>query len=287
MILAASYTSSGKFLADLEPASAYIEATETNFRRRSSVQGYCVACENIQVFAVSGGADFGPDYPNLREGLICPCGTKNRDRLMILASKADILGAERTVFFGAFSGWGDWAKRQRAAEVQFCEYLADPTTRGQEVVVEGALVRNEDLTQMTFENDYADVIVHQDVLEHIPDYEAAFRETYRVLKPGGKTIFTAPFFHTLSDTFVRARLLPDGELEHFAPEERHGDPLSPEGILAFYNFGWSLLDKVREAGFEDVQLHLLYSPELGMVSNGCPYPDANMLPVYISAVRPA
>lgn len=286
MIFAASYAASDAFLTDFEPVSADIEAIEVGLRAYPSARGYCVACEQMQAFVINGGPDFGPAYPNLREGLVCSCGAKNRDRLMILASKADILVGARTIFFGAFSSWADWARRNRGDRVEFCEYLPDHTTRGREVMVEGVSVRNEDLTAMTFSDGCADVIVHQDVLEHIPDYEAAFRETLRVLKPGGRTIFTAPFFHTLDNTFVRARLLPGGGLEHFAPEERHGDPLSPEGILAFYNFGWSLLEDIRRAGFEDVQLHILYSPELGIVSNGCPYPDANMLPVYISAVRP-
>lgn len=287
MILSASYSSSEAFRADIEAIDAYVRSTEENLRIRSVVPGYCVACEQVQIFTINAGPDFGPGYPNLREGMVCSCGAKNRDRLMILAGKADILAGDRTIFFGAFSCWADWATRHRGDRVEFCEFLPDPATRGQGVTIEGVSVRNEDLTKMTFGDEYANVIVHQDVLEHIPDYEAAFRETFRVLKPGGRTIFTAPFFHTLDDTFVRARLLPTGELEHFAPEERHGDPLASEGILAFYNFGWSLMEDVRRAGFEDVKLHILYSLELGMVSNGCPYPDINMLPVYISAVRPA
>jgi len=286
MILSASYSSADALRTDLEAAAEFIAAVETDLRGRAYAQGYCVACERVQNFAIDGGPDFGPGYPNLREGLVCPCGAKNRDRLMILASKAEILQADRTIFFGAFSGWAEWAKRHRGEHVQFCEYLADSDTRGDEVLVNGVNVRNEDLTEMTLADGSADLIVHQDVLEHIPSYGAAFKETLRVLKPGGRSIFTAPFFHCLNETFVRARILADGSLEHFAPEERHGDPLSPEGILSFYNFGWNLLDDLWAAGFVDVSLNILYSADLGLVSTGCPIPEANMMPVYISARKP-
>lgn len=286
MILSAAYSSADAFRADIEAVDAHIRSTEEALRTHSSALGYCVACEKVQAFAINAGPDFGPQYPNLREGLVCQCGAKNRDRLMILASRSDVLGGERTIFFGAFSGWANWAKRHRGDHVQFCEYLEDASSRGRDVVMNGVTVRNEDLTSMTFEDATADLILHQDVLEHVPDYRAGFRETLRVLKPGGRTIFTAPFFHEKSETFVRARVRPDGSLEHFAPEERHGDPLSAEGILAFYNFGWSLLDDVRAAGFVEVSLNMIYSADMGLVSTGCPIPEANMMPVYISAKKP-
>lgn len=285
MILAASYPSAEAFRADIDATEAYMRSTEDVLRLQSAVPGYCVACERLEVFTVDAGPDFGPGYPNLREGLVCPCGAKNRDRLMILASRSEILVAQRVIFFGALSGWASWARCHHGDRIQFCEYLEDASSRGQDVVTNGVTVRNEDLTSMTFDDEVADLIVHQDVLEHIPDYRASFRETYRVLKLGGQTIFTAPFFHERIETFVRASLRPDGSLEHFAPEERHGDPLSPDGILAFYNFGWSLLDEIRAAGFIEVTINMIYSGDMGLVSTGCPVSESNMMPVYISAKK--
>lgn len=268
---------------------ASIQATEGYFQSQQAVTGYCNVCGSVQALTISAGPDFGEGRPNLREGLVCPCGAKHRDRLMVMASQARLLAADRTLFFGALSGWADWARRARPDATVFCEYMADETTRGQEVLLPHTDLRvmNEDLTRLSFADASADLVVHQDVLEHIPDYRAALRETLRVLRPGGATVFTAPFFDVYDVGLTRAALRDDGSIEHFLPEERHGDPLSPEGILAFYNFGWDLLAAMREEGFQDVSATIIYAPDLGVVSNGCPTPDGNMLPIYIAGVRPA
>ena len=38
-----------------------------------------------------------------------------------------------------------------------------------------------------------DAVLSADVLEHVPDIDAALRETVRILKPGGKLLATFPF----------------------------------------------------------------------------------------------
>lgn len=289
MILLPSAASGALFRAEIADRRRWIAETEADIRGGDRAPIYCNICDRPQIAMVDGGPDFGPGYPNLREGLVCPCGAKNRDRLMVLASRDRLLTSTRTYFFGAMSGWADWARRLRPETTIFCEYLADHSSRGREVTLEpsGLVVRNEDLTRTGFEDASADLVVHQDVLEHIPDFRAALRETHRILRPGGATIFTAPFFDILDEGWVRARVTEDGRIEHLMAEERHGDPLSPEGILAFYNFGWDLLTAIREEGFQDVGATMVYAPDLGLVSNGCPVPEGNMLPIYISATKPS
>lgn len=278
--------SAAKLFGDrIEAEAGFIRAIEDDLRTRATSRGYCSICETVQEFEVSGGPDFGPGFPNFREGLVCPCGAKNRDRLMKLASQTRLASAKRTIFFGLMSGWAAWARRAHTDTTIFCEYFGDAIRFGSETVIHGVPVLSQDMTRMTFEDASADLILHQDVLEHIPDYRAALRESWRVLRPGGATIFTAPFFHERSETFVRAAMRSDGTIEHLAPEERHGDPLVPEGILAFYNFGWSLLEEMRNAGFHDARVGLLYRPDLGLVSTGCPIPEANMMPVFLMGTK--
>ncbi len=48
------------------------------------------------------------------------------------------------------------------------------------------------ITQVALKNATVETVVCSEVLEHIPDDEAALRELYRVLKPGGKIILTVP-----------------------------------------------------------------------------------------------
>jgi SAM-dependent methyltransferase len=275
-----------EFAVALAEDKAFREATEAAMRAQATVPGSCLLCGRDTNFRVDAGANFGPDYPNLREGLVCECGGKNRDRLMARGSRSYLEKAESVVFFGAFSGWADWARRAFPGKITFCEYFADVETRGQTRTVQGLDIRNEDMTAITFAEETADLVLHQDVLEHIPNYRRALSETHSLLKPGGTLVFTAPFFHERRQTNVRAAVMPDGRIEHYAPEERHGDPLNPEGILAFYNFGWTLLDDMRAAGFEDVRLEYFYQPEQGIVSTGCPFPVANMMPVYLVGTKP-
>lgn len=112
---------------------------------------------------------------------------------------------------------------------------------------------NEDMTQLTFENESLAAVLSFDVLEHIPDYRKALREVYRCLIPGGKFIMTAPFNIGALKTLKRAELSQSGEIRHLLPPEYHGDPINPEkGVLCFQTFGWDILDIMREIGFVNV-----------------------------------
>lgn len=71
-------------------------------------------------------------------------------------------------------------------------------------------------------------------------------------------------------TIVRAKMKADGSIEHLLPPELHDDPLSKEGVLAFYNFGFDILDLTRQAGFVDAKLVVWYEPPLGFTSNNHP-----------------
>jgi len=74
----------------------------------------------------------------------------------------------------------------------------------------------------------------REVLEHVADFEAAIRESARVLRPNGAHIFTVP----PSPKTVRRAAIEQGRLVHLInPPEYHLDPLSPEGVLCFWNFG--------------------------------------------------
>jgi SAM-dependent methyltransferase len=112
-------------------------------------------------------------------------------------------------------------------------------------------VLSQDVQRLTFADESFDLCVHSEVFEHVPDDAAGFRETYRVLKPGGATIFTIPVFET-DATLERAHTV-DGRIEHLQPPEYHNDQLRGS-VLAFRDYGRDVIGRLESAGFESVRL---------------------------------
>jgi len=109
----------------------------------------------------------------------------------------------------------------------------------------------EDITRLTLPNESVDLIVSSDVLEHVPDALAAFRESYRVLRPGGIHLFTVPY----QKTTVQRAIVRDGEIHHLVtPPEYHADPLDPNGILAFWHFGQDMHEQFGTASGLDFRV---------------------------------
>ena len=111
-------------------------------------------------------------------------------------------------------------------------------------------VRCEDVERLTFADETFDLVISQDVLEHVSDPDAAFGEIYRVLRPGGRHLFTVPYDPALPISRTRARRAPDGTIEHLLAPQFHGDPIRPQGALVFTDHGADLPERLRRAGFE-------------------------------------
>lgn len=114
-----------------------------------------------------------------------------------------------------------------------------------------------------FAGDSLDFMITGDVFEHIPFPEKAISESYRILKPGGCHIFTAPFYHHRFTNERRATLQDDGTVEQHMRPWYHDDPLRPEGALVFNIFAPELLCMMEKQGFE-VRLLKLHSPLYGI-----------------------
>lgn len=52
-----------------------------------------------------------------------------------------------------------------------------------------------DLKQIPVENERFDFILFNQVMEHLPEPQLVLQELHRVLKPGGKLLYTAPLFY--------------------------------------------------------------------------------------------
>ena len=134
----------------------------------------------------------------------------------------------------------------------FSEYRG-PEQRGQ--IIDGA--RNEDICELTYADNSFDLVLSSETLEHVPDFRAALRETRRVLRPGGRHIFTVPIVASRTITQARARITAEGEVIHVLKPLFHGRGAGlyryvPVGndLLTFTEFGMDLVRYIREACFE-------------------------------------
>ena len=109
-----------------------------------------------------------------------------------------------------------------------------------------------DFENLTFEDSQFDLVISQDVFEHVSLPEKAFREIHRVLKPGGYHVFTVPL-HEGRNSKSRNGL----------PKVYHGDPLREEGAFVFTDWGDDILTIVDAFGMSTTRydLHILHSIE--------------------------
>lgn len=209
---------------------------------------------------------------NMRESGHCPhCRSSNRIRQMawMLRRELGLPMTGRLMVPGDVAVYNTEANGALHASLkshphyECSEYWGDRSEYGS--TVDG--VRNEDLQALSFGDMSFDVVLSSDVLEHMPHPYQAHREIFRVLKPGGRHIFTVPYGESTLRDDVRATLV-DGEIVYNAPALYHGDPVRPdEGILVWNIFGVEMLVRLAEAGFK-TELWRLHEPQYGIIGPG-------------------
>ncbi len=246
------------------------EHLEAACRHSGRYPGYCSLCASSTEFSFSAGMG---EPVNLREELRCrDCGLSARARVAAsLLKRACPPESEAKVYLTEQTTALYRHIRQTWSDVIGSEYFEEPARDRIQAFMRDNLglderLRFEDVTALSFADHTLDAIVSCDVLEHVPDYRAAAAEFARVLKSGGRLILTVPFLDQSHETLTRARILEDGHIEHLEEPEYHGDPLDPDGVLAFYHFGWDLLDTLRNSGFESAEWCLPWAPAEGIFS---------------------
>ena len=125
----------------------------------------------------------------------------------------------------------------RLPKLRYSEYGADG-------------VPSEDLTSLSYDDSSLDLVLTSETFEHVPDWRRALEETHRVLRRGGRHVFTVPL--------VPTRLVTDdvsGRGWHHARGRGPFRLVRARGdMLVRTEFGRDLLDGLRDAGFEP-ELH--------------------------------
>lgn len=238
-------------------------------RHPHHMAAWCASCLSIESMFINwtyGG--IGPDgsvHPAWTETAVCVrCGLNSRMRALISRLNVMAIPAWAKVYTPEAVTAGFAHLRSRFSRIVGSEYLGCDHISGRayDVVGHGQVV-HQDLTKLSFDAGQFDLIITQDVFEHIPDYRKSFSECYRVLNSTGKLVFTIPFFPELQVTEIRAKFDVSGELTHLLPPEYHGNPVDTGGALCFQHFGWDILDDLREAGFSTASAHLYWGPWQG------------------------
>ena len=240
-----------------------MQAWDPDEKSHLDIPGWCVACATPSLFSLdykyANASPSGfPASPNWRERLVCHgCKLNNRARSAIsITSNLVESDAVRIWVAEQVTPLYRWLK-SRYPGVTGSEFIDAQLPSG---YVSHRGIRHEDVTATSFASASLDVVMSFDVLEHVPRYEAAFAETCRVLRPGGHFLWTAPFRRNQEKTIKRATTTETGEITHLLTPQYHGDPLRPDaGVLCFQEFGWSVLDELKEAGFEKSVVVLTWS----------------------------
>lgn len=203
---------------------------------RPAAEGKCSVCGRIGSFMIKDNATL------FREAACGNCGASKRTSDVARAVVRTLTGNEEASLAESLTHLKGMRIYEAAARGRIhdllkrlphyvCSEYFDDVPRGRS---KGG-VRCEDLEQLTFPDNRFDLVITEDVLEHVPDPHRAFREIRRVLKPGGCHIFTVPL-HEGKKTVTRAALENDNVV-HLMPPVYHGDPLRAEGALVYTDFG--------------------------------------------------
>jgi len=241
-------------------------------RHPFSYIAYCEACESITHMTFdwrfAGGSNSLSINPAWTETYVCDnCGLNSRMRALIsyLKSHSDYKNLNNVYIAEQITKSFQVLKNTLYPSLIGSEFLGTNYTSGDLVknkIPGHQIIRHEDLTNLSFKNNSFDLVITQDVFEHIPDYFKAFTEINRILSEHGRLVFTIPFNANLEYTKIRASII-NNQLIYYLPPEIHGDPLLTEGSLCYQNFGWDILSSLIEAGFSETRASLYWGPWKG------------------------
>lgn len=209
--------------------SSFMRASEISRYRLmgKTNRGYCPVCEKKTVFIVKG--------PWLRDNYLCAkCRSIPRVRhIMHVLQKHFPNFRELKIHESSPSGPSFYKFRSECQGYVPTYFWPDVTPGSQR---DG--YHCENLEALTFPDNTFDLVITQDVMEHVLNPDKAFSEIARTLKPGGAHVFTVPWYAP-KPTFIRAAATENG-LEYYAEKDYHGNPIDEGGALVVTEWGSDL-----------------------------------------------
>ena len=126
-------------------------------------------------------------------------------------------------------------------------------------------IRCENIEQQSFADASFDLVITQDVMEHVFHPDQAYREISRTLKQGGYHIHTTPIYKSMVKSERRAELR-DGEIVHLAEPEYHGNPVGDGRALVTFRYGYDLPELIASWSPFAVELWRPHDKTNGLVA---------------------
>ncbi|MCA9299430.1 MAG: class I SAM-dependent methyltransferase [Phycisphaerales bacterium] len=211
--------------------------------------GACPCCDR--------DVSFRARYDWFRDHLLCSsCGSIPRERALMLTLKRWYPDWPTLAIHESSPGY-------RGASVRLARDCARYTgTHFAPGVPPGAPVPGtawtcQDLERQTFPDASFDLVITQDVFEHVLDPASAFREIARTLRPGGAHVFTTPLVNKHKPSQVWASRADDGSVVHHHEPEYHGNPIDKKGSLVTMHWGYDIAEHVHAAcGLSTTLVHI-------------------------------
>jgi hypothetical protein len=216
------------------------------------------------------------EHDNLREtGLCCGCRSRTRQRQIAfvvcqalsvarnrrIRTMKDVARLDSLVVYNTETRGAFHDLLSHRPDYLCSEYL-DPGLKSG-AVVDG--VMHQDLMALSFASESIDLVLSSDVFEHVADPYRAHAEVHRVLRPGGRHVYTVPFHQTEFLDEVRATVDEGGRIVHLEEPMYHQDPVRlEEGVLVYTLFSLEMLTKLRKLGFR-TNMYRLHSHWHGML----------------------
>jgi len=165
-------------------------------------KGYCYCCDK-DVF-------FESKNHWLRDNLRCSnCNSIPRERALMFSLKNNFPNWRELAIHESSPGTrGASLKLRSECKHYISSHYSPENAFG--TIIQGH--QNEDLENQTFADESFDIVITQDVMEHVFDPKKAFSEIARTLKKGGAHVFTVPLLNRHQPTEVWAIKDENGKL---------------------------------------------------------------------------
>lgn len=217
--------------------------------------GYCPICQSA--------VEFSAKHDWYRDHLLCSgCASIPRERALALVLERRFPDWRNMSIHESSPGnrgISPKLKRECAHYVESQFFRDEPLGK----TIHG--FRNENLEVQTFAEGTFDLVVTQDVLEHVNEPEEVLSEIARTLKPSGAFIFTVPTYKGQTESQRRARYGDNGSVEHLAEPEYHGNPISDAGSLVTFRYGYDLAELIAKWSEMDVEVIHFHDHRHGII----------------------